>query len=474
MLAPLTTYGPGFVQPRRRVITRRKPKKSEPPWIRRNYPLGYHPTQAAGWQSTARFNIIPSGRRSGKTEIFGKRKIILKALAGSPHPGGGRYFAGAPTRDQAKRIYWKDLKLMTPPHLMSRLPSESELIIYFVNGSEIHVLGMDKPERVEGAPWDHGVLDEIGNMKPETWPEHVRPALSDRYGSCDFIGVPEGRNHYYDLHNDALSDDSGVWAVWHWLSAEILPASEIEQAKRDLDPLTYMQEYEGSFVSFTGRAYYNFESVHHVGKWKQYYQKDKPIFFCFDFNESPGIAAIGQEYNRFLDNQIPILGKTTTAIIGEVYIKQNSNTVRVCDKLIEDWGDHKGLVYCYGDATGGAGGSAKVKGSDWDLVKSVLYPHFGQRLKFRVPLQNPKERVRINSLNSRLLNTLDEIYLVVDHTCKYTIKDFEGVRVVEGGTGEIDKKRDQMLSHLSDAIGYYVSKEYPVIKTVPSKTKYWK
>ena len=39
---------------------------------------------------------------------------------------------------------------------------------------------------------------EYGNMKLEAWGANVRPALSDRKGWCDLIGVPEGRNHYYD------------------------------------------------------------------------------------------------------------------------------------------------------------------------------------------------------------------------------------------------------------------------------------
>lgn len=432
------------------------------------YKLGYHPVQSDLWVSTHRFNISPSGRRSGKTEICGKRKVVLKAMKGSKYPDY-RCFVGAPTRDQAKRIYWQDLKKMVPNSLMSRKPSESNLVIFLKNGAEIHVLGMDKPERIEGSPWDHGVLDEVGNMKEETWPEHVRPALSDRNGTCDFIGVPEGRNHYYDLHSNALADESGTWGVFHWLSADILPRSEIRQAKRDLDPLTYEQEYEGSFVSFTGRAYYSFDERIHVGKYKRFYRKHRPLVFAFDFNESPGVASVLQEFKRS-----DIIGKTLTGIVGEVYIPQNSNTLRVCDKLIQDWGDHEGEIFCYGDATGGSKGSAKVKGSDWDLVKSKLYPHFGDKLHFRVPKSNPRERVRVNSMNSRLLNTFDDVFMVIDHTCKYTVKDFEGVRVIVGGTGEIDKRKDPKLTHLTDAIGYYVAKEHPVIEWESSRQKYWK
>jgi len=46
----------------------------------------------------------------------------------------------------------------------------------------------------------------------------------------------------------------------------------------------------------------------------------------FDFNVSPGVAVIGQE-------QMLPSGMQGTAIIGEVYIPRNSNTVKVCNKI---------------------------------------------------------------------------------------------------------------------------------------------
>lgn len=42
-------------------------------------------------------------------------------------------------------------------------------------------------------------------------------------------------------------------------------------------------------------------------------------------------------------------------------------------------------------------------------------------------------------------------------------KDFEGVRLLAGGAGEIDKKADPGLSHLSDAIGYYIARQFPLV-----------
>ena len=164
-----------------------------------------------------RFNTFPCGRRSGKTEIIGKRRVVMRALRGSMF-NTPRFFCAAPTRDQAKRIFWQDLKALVHPNWRNGEPSEGELVIRLKNGAEIHVLGMDKPERIEGVGWDGGVLDEYANMKPNVWEAHIRPALSDRRGWCDFVGVPEGRNHYYDLHTYAKSQmmekgDSSEWGA---------------------------------------------------------------------------------------------------------------------------------------------------------------------------------------------------------------------------------------------------------------------
>lgn len=423
--------------------------------------LTYHPEQYRLWRSLKRFNVNPAGRRSGKTELA-KRKIIRRAMRGTEYDDP-RFFAAAPTRDQAKRIYWDDLKRLTPAWIMSRQPNESDLIIYMKTGASVHVLGMDKPERIEGSPWDGGILDEYGNMKKSTWPEHVRPALADRHGWCDLIGVPEGRNHYYDIYKQAQEDVTGEWGHFWWLSADILDEQEIVAAKEDLDELTYQQEYEASFINFTGRVYYPFFDYTHCAKI--IYNPDQPLIFCFDFNVDPGVAAVCQEKAiKDLATNAILIGETVTGVIGEVYIPRNSNTPMVCRKLISDWGNHRGKIYIYGDATGGARKTAAIAGSDWDLVKKLLNDHFGaDRVYFKVPRENPSERDRVNSVNSRLKTMNGKVRLLVDpNKAPHVVRDFEGVKCVEGGSGEIDKKDNPELTHLSDSIGYYIHKEFPV------------
>ena len=455
---------------------RNKPKeevKLQNSYLNRVKPLKHHPEQQRLLDDTYtikyRFNVVPAGRRSGKTEIA-KRRLVARAVKGVPVPNP-RYFAAAPTREQAQRLYWQDLKILTMPFRDWRKPpSESKLILYLKGNREIHLLGMDKPERIEGSPWDGGILDEYGNMKKNAWKEHVRPALSTPGRPpawCDFIGVPEGRNHYHKLYKFALAQmqnkgEASDWNVAHWKSADILSEKEIAAAKEELDELTFQQEYEGSFVNFSGRAYYNFNEKDHYAKLL--YNPDANLIFCFDFNVDPGVACVVQEQNYVCPyTHVPVIGHTVTGIIGEVYIPNNSNTVFVCNKLVADWGQHRGKIFCYGDATGGSRGSAKVLGSDWDLIKNILTPVFGDRLHFRVTNVNPTERARLNAMNSRMKSMAGTVHLQVDPIkAPHVINDLEGVTLLDGGSGELDKKATPELTHISDALGYYVEQVFPV------------
>jgi Terminase large subunit, T4likevirus-type, N-terminal len=428
---------------------------------RRITPLCYHPTQDAWINSTKRFHVVSAGRRSGKTEIA-KRKIVKRALNATGNWADPRFFAAAPTRDQAKKIFWQDLKSMIPQSLMRGKPLETELCITLITGVEVHVVGMDRPERIEGVPWDGGVLDEFANMKSSAWGANVRPALADRGGWCDLIGVPEGRNHYYDLWKRAISGIDPEWAGYTWPMADVQSAEEVESLRRTLDELTFQQECYGSFISFEGRAYYSFQEATHCAPLT--YNPDAPLALCFDFNVEPGVAAIIQE--QHLPNGMPE-DYTGTGVIGEVYIPHNSNTPAVCRRVLQDWGDHRGEVCCYGDATGGARGTAQTEGSDWELIKQELRPVFGDRLNMRVGRSNPPERARINAVNSRLRAADGGEWLMVDPAkAPNVVRDFEGVCLLTGGSGELDKNVDKRLTHVSDAIGYYVHAEFPVVKPV--------
>lgn len=385
--------------------------------------------------------------------MLARRRIVLKALS-VQNRTDARYFLGAPTRQQAKDIFWNELKSLIPRELMLCDPREGELELRLFNGAIIRVLGMDVPERAEGVGWDGGVLDEYANMKPSVWREHVRPMLTDRLGWCWFIGVPEGRNHFFELYQEAQKSDD--WDYFSWKTADILPLylgedeakKEIEQARRDMDELTFRQEYEADFVDFAGRAYYAFNRETHCRQLTFYPEQE--IVICLDFNVSPGTAVFLAEYDGY------------TGIIGEVWIEKNSNTPRVCHE-IRNWlskNNHIGSVYITGDPTGGLRGTAKVFGSDWDIVEDELRPYLGDRLTVEHNRSAPRERARVNAVNTRLKSADNKVRLFIDpDKAPKTVEDFEGVVVKD--SGELEKNKTPMLTHLTDAIGYYIVKKYP-------------
>jgi hypothetical protein len=444
-----------------------QPAALTPRWT----PLQYVPEQVELWTSNARFRVVPAGRRSGKTELA-KRFLITEALShlDSKETVDGWYVFAAPTRDQAKRIYWEDLKNMIPRSLMMYKPRESDLSVVLWNGVKIQVLGMDVPERVEGPPLDGIVLDEYANMKPQLWGANIRPALDTlgRNGWAWFIGVPEGRNHYWDMYKSALKPENEEWDAFTWYSSVILPEEVIRQAKNDLDPLTYQQEYEASFVTFAGRAYYTFTEETHAVQNLPYYPT-RPLILCFDFNKSPGTCAILQEQNY--EGPREDVAKEITAAIGEVWIRKNSNTPQVCEEVIARWGNHKGPVYAYGDATGGitTTQSSRTSGSDWDQIESILGKHYGNRFWTDIPLKNPSERGRVNAMNSRLMSYDRKVHFLIDKIqCPHLIDDLESVGLKDDGSGKLDKEPGDPLTHISDGVGYYIVREFPIAETAAS------
>jgi hypothetical protein len=444
------------------------------------YPLEEHPTQMALAQSRARFKVVPAGRRSGKTERAKREgvKRAVSALQPAPNP---LYVYTAPTHDQARQIFWTDLKAMVPDILrdptrgMSGI-SESHREIYLWNGGTIRVAGMDRPERIEGEPVDWICLDEYGNMRESAWTEHVRPALSTkgRLGEAWFIGVPEGRNHYHDLYQIALNDDTGTWAAFHWVSADIIDPEEVDAARRDLDPRVFRQEYEGSFEAWEGRAYYAFErDVHARERLRDLYSPDAEIIVALDFNISPGVAAFAQEVpvgrlreRPDLSDSVELHGlsdrDTVTCWFDEIWVERDSNTVKIAHEIRHRLRKHHGGVVFYGDATGGAGGTAKIWGSDWDLLRDATRTAWGGTARFRVKKSNPPERVRVNAVNTRYRNGAGQVRMFVDAGCKHIVEDFDAVPALDDGS--IDKKADPRLTHISDAVGYYVDYKWPVRK----------
>lgn len=400
-------------------------------------------------RSNVRQRVLVAGRR------FGKSHLSVNQMAKFASIPKQKVWYVAPTYRMARSIIWEKLKDGLREVRWLRKSNETDMSVYLRNGSIISLRGADKPDSLRGVGLNFLVMDEAADIDFDAWNKVLRPTLADTGGHALFVGSPKGRNWLYDLWMKGQNGEED-WASWQFttLQGGNVPESEIEAAKKDLDELSFRAEFLGDFVSFLGRVYEPFNYKEHCAPFE--YNPDNDLIICLDFNFSPGCAVICQE------QQLPN-GEFGTAVVGEVYIPRGSSTPAVCRRIIHDWGNHKGRIRVYGDATGAAGGSSRISGSDWDLAKMTLHPHYGDRLFFNVPAANPPERVRVNAVNSRLKSAAGIIRLMVDPVkAPRTVRDLEGVQLLEGGSGEIDKKVNPDLTHLSDALGYYLVREFPI------------
>lgn len=411
---------------------------------KRWYKLKSHPVQEALIKDEVRFKVVPAGRRSGKTERA-KRFIIKEALRHQEEA----YFVAAPTRDQVKKIYWTDLKRLTPESQLLKI-SETELMIYFKNGSTITLIGLDKPERIEGILWTGGIIDEIADVKPEAWEANIRPALDtynptrpDYLAWCWLIGVPDGLNHYYEMALYAETANDPDWKLYHWKSAEILPAKTIESAKRNMSTKQYKQEYEASFETATGRIYEDYSKLNHTNEEIQPHER---LLWFHDFNFTPMSSGIGVIRNGLI--------YALDEIILESAIASQSAL-----EFVERYKDHQNkTVYIYGDPAGRAG-EKHGHASDYTDMEEVLKSN-GWKFERRVKKKAPAIKDRQNAVRAKICNAKNERFLFVNPLkCKYIDKGLSTVTLKDGSTFQ---EVDSPYQHVTTAIGYFIDYEFPI------------
>ena len=201
------------------------------------------PWQQTVFADTARFKTIVAGRRCGKSRL----SAVSLLVEGLRCPKGSAVMYVAPTQGQARQIIW-DL-LMDLGREVIASSHVNNMDITLINGAKIYVRGSDRPDTLRGVSLTYLVLDEVADIKQETWEKVLRAALSDKRGRALFIGTPKGRNWFYDIYQLGLSETDEEWKSWHFTTKDnpLIDPKEIENAKKTLSSFAFKQEYEASF-----------------------------------------------------------------------------------------------------------------------------------------------------------------------------------------------------------------------------------
>jgi len=201
------------------------------------------PWQQEVYKDQSRFKVIVAGRRCGKSRL----SAISLIVEGLKCPKGSAVMYVAPTQGQARQIIWDVLMDLGREVIASSHVNNMDITL--VNGAKIYVRGSDRPDTLRGVSLTYLVLDEVADIKSETWEKVLRASLSDKKGNALFIGTPKGRNWFYDMYNFGLAQNDPDWKSWHFTTKDnpLIDPDEIEGARKTLSSFSFKQEYEASF-----------------------------------------------------------------------------------------------------------------------------------------------------------------------------------------------------------------------------------
>ena len=392
--------------------------------------------------SGARFRVLVTGRR------FGKTYLAINEIAKFASQPNKKVWYVAPTYRQAKTICWSELKDKLIKHKWVKGINHSDLTITLRNKSTITLRGSENFDALRGVGLDMVIFDEFSDINKEAWYEVLRPTLSDTNGHALFCGSPRGFGNWsYELFK--MGETNKEWESFKYTTLEggQVPDTEIEQAKQDLDIRTFQQEYEATFVNYSGMIYYNFSRADNL--IDKYNKNSLVLHIGLDFNVDPMCAVVS------------VIENEKVIVIDEIQI-YSSNTNEMCEEINNRYKDKKIVVYPDPSAR-------QRKTSAGGLTDLAILKNFGFEVKCRNTA--PLVRDRINSVNSKLKNVAGKNNLYILNSCKNVIKSIER-QIYKEGTHIPDK--DSGFDHMNDALGYLIEFNFPIKRNfTPTAQKRW-
>jgi len=393
-----------------------------------------NPFQVAAYKDKTRFKYLLAGRRGGKTFLI--TNDICKTIRSSKR--GSKIFYIGPTNTQTKALMWEPLEEAFRERGWEYEPKVSEQYFKLYGNRKIYLIGAEKISRIRGHACVKIYLDELAFFtKPlaEVW-RACRPTLSDTKGEAIFATTPNGKGtQAYDLWIEAKAKHNWSCHSWKTIDNPYIPADEIEEARKELDEKSFLQEYEAEWQSFEGLAYYSFNENTHIKKQPDI-DTNLALHLCFDFNVNPTTLLLSQYDGQKLRYK-------------KEYSFKNSSTEATIKAFCDDFEDQKNYlrIKVRGDAAG-KNRSANTGKSDYHYVEELLQFR-GFQFERQVPRANPAIVDRVRHVNSWLQPMEGPHKIEIDPCCKDLIRDLAAQELK--GRHPSDHNN---LGHKADAFGY--------------------
>lgn len=386
--------------------------------------LQLKPAAAEIHRSTAQVKVVFSGRRFGKTRL-----MLTMGVEECLQNPGAKVFYLATSRKQAKDIAWGDLKQMVPDSWLDRI-YESQLALYFRNGSKLILAGADYADGLRGQAANLILCDEFAYVSDlqEMWEGALLPMLGTTKGRVVFCSTPAGGGNFAsELWERASITPS--WERWSFKSTDggWIDETFVEEARATMDPILWRQEFEASIESLLGAVYPDF-GKRNIAPTR--FNPQERLMFGVDFNRTPFCGCIMQVQGD------------TLAVLKE-YVLIDANTEEMANAVRRDFPNFE--IWCCPDPTGRRLQTSSAMGlSDHAILK---------RCGFRVRVPKAPWSIRDKVAATRLMirDANGHRRLKVNPSCKRVIRSLSNLEY-KAGASVPDPKSDH--SHMADAIGY--------------------
>ena len=385
---------------------------------------------------------------SGKTFSF-LSKCFINHITKKNSDGISNGWVIYPTYDLAEEIFVEPMK-----DIFQRNGIKYQYNVqkhrFTTNYGKIKIYQLQKPARIVGANLNWVGIDEFDLESWKNCEIAYNKAIGRLRGSEDtelfIVSTPEGYHFFHHIAVEKANENTHL-VKGKTTDNPYLPDSYVELLESNYTPELLKAYRDGEFTNIAKLStYYSFERSKNVKKCE--YDRSLPICVAIDWNVDPMCVCLIQEKRN---GQVQVFDEVILSHQGG----GDLISARMCAIVKDKYPNSRYIAYP--DASGFQRHTS-AQFSDIDILKQ-----HGFTVKVRK--SNPPVVNRTNAVNRLLAldnKMLEGKQLIIDPKCKTLIQDLEKVTNKQG-TRDIDKS-NKLLTHSSDALGYYTSFEHPIIK----------